>query len=92
MTAATPAPNELPLQTGIVKWFSNTRHYGFITLPVGADIFVHRDNLLSGHKLREGDTVEFRIERRGADGKPWAKEVRRVDGTNHFCKAEQIDG
>ena len=35
---------------------------------------------LGGHKLREGDTVEFRIERRGADGKPWAKEVRRVDG------------
>ena len=79
MTAAIPAPNELPLQTGIVKWFSDTRHYGFIALPVGADIFVHRDHL-AGQKICEGDTVEFRIERRGADGKPWAKEVRRIDG------------
>jgi cold shock CspA family protein len=91
MTAATPAPNELPLQTGIVKWFSDSLKYGFITLPEGVDIFVHRDNL-SGQKICEGDTVEFRIERRGADGRPWAKQVRRVDGTTHFCKAEQIDG
>ena len=83
--------DQSPIQTGIVTWYSTTKHYGFITLPEGADIFVHRDHL-AGQKIREGDTVEFRIERRGAHGKPWAKEVRRVDGTNHFCKAEQIDG
>jgi cold shock protein len=83
--------DQSPLQTGIVKWFSDSRRYGFITLPEGADIFVHRDHL-AGQKIREGDMVEFRIERRGADGRPQAKQVRRVDGTSHFCKAEQIDG
>jgi len=71
--------DQSPIQTGIVKWFSDSLKYGFITLPVGADIFVHRDHL-AGQKIREGDTVQFQIERRGANGRPWAKQVRRVDG------------
>lgn len=50
--------------TGVVKWFSDAKGYGFIT-PDGAmkDCFVHFSQIQSdGYKsLKEGDKVEFEI-------------------------------
>jgi len=48
--------------TGTVKWFNESKGYGFITPSDGAkDIFVHISAIEgSGFKtLREGETVEF---------------------------------
>ncbi len=50
---------------GKVKWFSNTKGYGFITPENGEDVFVHHKSILGeGYKtLDEGQEVEFEIEK-----------------------------
>lgn len=51
--------------TGIVKWFSDAKGYGFITQENGPDVFVHHRHILgSGHKtLKEGQKVEFEAQK-----------------------------
>lgn len=46
---------------GKVKWFNNTKGYGFIEYNEKEDIFVHYSAIRSdGYKtLNEGDTVHF---------------------------------
>lgn len=52
--------------TGIVKWFSNQKGYGFITPDNGGkDVFVHHTAITGeGYKtLSEGQKVQFQIAR-----------------------------
>ncbi len=46
---------------GTVKWFNNSKGYGFITDEEGNDVFVHYSGLnMEGFKtLEEGQTVEY---------------------------------
>ena len=48
---------------GKVKWFNNTKGYGFITSEDGKDVFVHFSSITGeGYKsLADGDEVEFEI-------------------------------
>jgi CspA family cold shock protein len=48
---------------GTVKWFNNSKGYGFIGQEEGADVFVHYSAIEGdGFKsLQEGDSVEFEI-------------------------------
>ena len=48
---------------GKVKWFNETKGYGFIEQDNGDDVFVHFSSLQgSGFKtLAEGEEVEFEI-------------------------------
>jgi CspA family cold shock protein len=50
---------------GKVKWFSNQKGYGFITLESGSDVFVHHSAIQGeGYKsLVEGQEVEFEVEK-----------------------------
>ncbi len=50
-------------EQGIVKWFNETKGYGFIKRNGGADVFVHYSAIAGeGFKtLNEGDKVSFEV-------------------------------
>ncbi|MCG2722586.1 MAG: cold-shock protein [Thermodesulfovibrionales bacterium] len=49
---------------GTVKWFNDSKGFGFITSEDGSDVFVHHSSIQgSGFKsLAEGDSVTFDTE------------------------------
>ena len=63
---------------GRVKWFNNTKGYGFIGREDGADVFVHYSAIAADgfRSLNEGDLVEFEITQ-GQKG-PQASNVTKV--------------
>ena len=65
--------------TGTVKWFNDSKGYGFITRDdTGTDVFVHYTAIQEGgfRSLTEGQKVEFEIVD-GAKG-PQAAEVSKL--------------
>ena len=50
-------------ESGTVKWFNNSKGFGFITRDEGDDVFVHYSNITgSGFRsLEEGQQVEFTV-------------------------------
>jgi CspA family cold shock protein len=50
---------------GTVKWFNNTKGYGFLAREDGPDVFVHYSSIAGeGYRsLEEGQKVEFSVEK-----------------------------
>ncbi len=66
------------MPAGTVKWFNNTKGFGFIQSDEGGDVFVHQTEIQSdGYRsLQEGARVEFELTQ-GEKG-PKAAKVRIV--------------
>jgi CspA family cold shock protein len=49
--------------TGTVKWFNDSKGFGFITSSEGQDLFVHHSDIVAeGYRtLEEGAKVEFEV-------------------------------
>jgi CspA family cold shock protein len=52
---------------GTVKWFNDTKGFGFITQENGEDVFVHHTSIQKEgfRTLSEGEKVQFEIEKTG---------------------------
>jgi len=67
-------------KTGKMKWFNDSKGFGFATPDDGSkDVFVHFSSIQgSGFKsLAEGDKIEFEIQ--DGDKGPKAVNVRKID-------------
>jgi cold shock protein len=60
-----PSTKELQVARGTVKWFNETKGFGFISQEGGEDVFVHFSTIQGdGFKtLAEGEAVEFDVNR-----------------------------
>ena len=52
------------MNNGTVKWFNESKGFGFISSDTGDDIFVHYSSIAGGgfKSLLEGDSVNFEVE------------------------------
>jgi CspA family cold shock protein len=51
------------VEQGTVKWFNDSKGFGFITRDSGGDVFVHHSAIQSGgfRSLQEGQRVQFDV-------------------------------
>jgi CspA family cold shock protein len=66
---------------GRIKWFNNSKGYGFIDCENGPDVFVHYSGIVGdGYRtLQEGDRVSFELVQ-GPKG-PQAASVAKIEGS-----------
>ncbi|KAI7724434.1 hypothetical protein M8C21_017277, partial [Ambrosia artemisiifolia] len=70
-------PNEGPVQGRTVKWFNDTKGFGFITPEDGGEeLFVHQSAIRTDgfRSLGDGENVEYVVET-GSDGRNKAADV-----------------
>jgi CspA family cold shock protein len=78
VSAHVSGKEEHQVATGRVKWFNNSKGYGFIEQDGDKDVFVHYSAIQGGgyRSLEEGQAVEFEVQQ-GQKG-PQAANVRLI--------------
>ncbi|KAG6532140.1 hypothetical protein ZIOFF_005978 [Zingiber officinale] len=79
-----PMEQEAVRSKGTVKWFNDTKGFGFITPDDGGeDLFVHQSSIKSDgfRSLAEGENVEYSLSE-GDDGRSKAIDVTGPDGSS----------
>lgn len=61
---------------GTVKFFNNSKGFGFIAGEDGREYFVHQTGLKEGVSLNDNDSVEFEVEQ--GDRGPKASKVTKA--------------
>jgi len=61
---------------GTVKFYNDTKRFGFIAGDDGKEYFVHESGLKEGTRIREGDKVSFEVVE-GEKG-PKAEQVEKI--------------
>ena len=79
-----PAPGH---QRGLVKWYNPQKGYGFITLPSGDEIFIHRSGLAQDAPPAAGDLVEFAVTRSARGPQAISLTVLRLSSTDRSSKS-----
>jgi CspA family cold shock protein len=53
----------LPKQRGVVKWFNPSKHYGFISVEEGEDVYFHQRQVVESDdkETYEGQTAQFHM-------------------------------
>jgi CspA family cold shock protein len=70
------------MPNGAVKWFDDSKGYGFVRLSDGTDAFLHHSAFLDDYlPVKEGQVLEFDLAQ-GRHG-PRAVNVRRPDRVDH---------
>ncbi|MBI4826051.1 MAG: cold-shock protein [Thermodesulfovibrionia bacterium] len=66
------------MPTGTVKWFNESKGFGFITQENGPDVFAHYSEIQGeGFKtIMEGDSVSFEVEQ--GDKGPKATNIKKI--------------
>lgn len=79
--------------SGSVKWFNNSKGYGFVGHDGGPDVFCHYSSIQhDGYKsLKEGDPVNFDIVQ-GDKGPQTDKVTRRTDSSSGPLNTLAVDG
>jgi len=60
---------------GTIKFFNDSKAFGFITGEDGKEVFVHQTELGEGVVVREGDSVTYEVEQ--GDKGPKAVKVKK---------------
>jgi len=73
-------------ETGYVKWFSDKKGFGFISVEGKEDVFVHFSNVdMDGFKkLDMGDEVEFEIKDSNEGKGPEALKVKIISKDRRY--------
>ncbi len=69
-------PIEPGLREGVIKWYRDDKHFGFIVQRDGSEVFFHRSNFVGGEPselLKEGSPVWYELE--DSDRGPMATNV-----------------
>lgn len=77
---------------GTIKFFDNSKGWGFITDETGNDVFVHYSSIqMEGRKsLNQNDIVEFEIGK-GKTGRTQAVNVKRISNNKKYDDMTQAE-